>query len=574
MYKKKRVLCFIWRFNSMRLLLWIFGLSICPITCIWSIDYYQGADSCRDSKEKERTTAPKSPYRFLSDKKQSQGSTGTCSFHAGAVVLEALINLQQPSPEPVGISVVDAMEQLGHCSKKQIESAKTSPVKFLLDMRKKSSVRPYEKSVEQHYGELCTNEIHKISQPIPQNTVDNFLQLEGKVSELGQSNIPIPKYNIETWDLKEDDKPEKISEDLISYFNQEGALPLAFTTCMEDDKRSGVCLKPHAITLVGVRKVICSDGKFFYTGIFKNSWDRAVKMLNLTTVLNGMIKYKMGYSTVRPCKDAECLDPPILDTMKSTRLYHLADAGDLDGIKKIFKSGEDVNVPGSYGRTPLYCATSARNIEVARYLLTQGADLNIAASNGFTPLRDAALSGDLEGVRFLVENKADINKADSNGRTPLLNAVYSGNVEVVKYLLEKGADPNMLDNAGWTPLHYATAAGHLDIVTLLLENKAEINQADGQGITPLFKAMSASPEVLKYLLEHKADPNMQSNGWTPLNSAVAVGRLDIVTLLLDNKADINKADASGMTPLHYARNGGRQDIEKYLLDHGAKDGPP
>lgn len=38
-----------------------------------------------------------------------------------------------------------------------------------------------------------------------------------------------------------------------------------------------------------------------------------------------------------------------------------------------------------------------------------------------------------------------------------------------------------------TPLHYASAHNHPDVVTLLLENKSNINIQDDEGCTPLIK---------------------------------------------------------------------------------------
>lgn len=42
-----------------------------------------------------------------------------------------------------------------------------------------------------------------------------------------------------------------------------------------------------------------------------------------------------------------------------------------------------------------------------------------------------------------------------------------------------------------TPLHYASAHNHPDVVTLLLENKSNINIQDDEGCTPLIKVAMA-----------------------------------------------------------------------------------
>ncbi|CAG2188831.1 unnamed protein product [Mytilus edulis] len=48
-----------------------------------------------------------------------------------------------------------------------------------------------------------------------------------------------------------------------------------------------------------------------------------------------------------------------------------------------------------------------------------------------------------------------------------------------------------------------------------------------------------------------------------------MGRLDVVRCLLENKANINKANDHGTTPLSYACEVGHTDIEKLLLDKHA-----
>jgi len=47
---------------------------------------------------------------------------------------------------------------------------------------------------------------------------------------------------------------------------------------------------------------------------------------------------------------------------------------------------------------------------------------------------------------------------------------------------------NEPDDDVWTPLHYASFYGHLDVVSLLLQAKADVNAVDGKGGTALHLA--------------------------------------------------------------------------------------
>jgi ankyrin repeat protein len=56
---------------------------------------------------------------------------------------------------------------------------------------------------------------------------------------------------------------------------------------------------------------------------------------------------------------------------------------------------------------------------------------------------------------------------------------------------------------------------------------------------------------------------------TPLIKAAAYGRIEVVKLLLEKGADVNKHNEGGETPLHYAARHGHVKVMEILLDHGA-----
>ena len=63
----------------------------------------------------------------------------------------------------------------------------------------------------------------------------------------------------------------------------------------------------------------------------------------------------------------------------------------------------------------------------------------------------------------------------------LTNAVTQGDLNQVRTILNENHDlVFQRDETGATPLHYATLRGHREIVKLLLDCGAEINKADSQ----------------------------------------------------------------------------------------------
>ena len=82
------------------------------------------------------------------------------------------------------------------------------------------------------------------------------------------------------------------------------------------------------------------------------------------------------------------------------------------------------------------------------------------------------------------------------------------------------------------------------------------------------------PDVVKWLLNHGADPNPQGcRNRPPLIIAADYGHLEEVQILLEHNADIHIRNDSGMTPLHEAASGrpdrDQVDIMQVLLHHGA-----
>ena len=156
---------------------------------------------------------------------------------------------------------------------------------------------------------------------------------------------------------------------------------------------------------------------------------------------------------------------------RTPTLYEAAARGDVDVIQQHIANGADLNEPDSRGRTALGHAANAGRLEAVTLLAKSGANVN-APSADVPPLVIAALQRRADIVTVLVENAADVNAKDTSGRTTLIVAAENGQKEIVDLLVAKGADVNSRDNRGTTPLTAATRGRHSEVAQLLREHGA------------------------------------------------------------------------------------------------------
>jgi ankyrin repeat protein len=194
---------------------------------------------------------------------------------------------------------------------------------------------------------------------------------------------------------------------------------------------------------------------------------------------------------------------------------------------------------------------------------------------------------------LLKKNPSLATTTDKHGRSPLRAAVDAGFPAIADALVAAGAKWDietasafgktravaaLLKEKPWlvkppkTPLHYAAGGGHLEVVKLLLKHGAdpnlEIRSANGGSRTPLSNALgSASYEIAKFLCEHGSKLNVaidKSGGgfyWVLVH-------LDprFVKLYLEYKANPNERYKNGLTPLHITARWGDIDKARLLLD--------
>ncbi len=155
----------------------------------------------------------------------------------------------------------------------------------------------------------------------------------------------------------------------------------------------------------------------------------------------------------------------------------------------------------------------------------------------------------------------------------LIQAVYNNNYNKVQELVDQGANINIQDSSGDSLLHIAISYKDEKIAKYLIDKKINLEMKNKYGGTPLLWAIynSESPKVKKIvfmIIDAGANLETKNNfGYSALPWAVKKDNVDIVSYLVEKKADINSLDKQGMTPLELTNN---KDIIKILLNAGAK----
>jgi ankyrin repeat protein len=187
-------------------------------------------------------------------------------------------------------------------------------------------------------------------------------------------------------------------------------------------------------------------------------------------------------------------------------------------------------------------------------------------------LLKAARSGDIARVKTLLEADPRLLIArDPMGNTALIIAVNSGHETLADLLYDAGIEPG---------LHEAAAIGDAGRVCAALDrDPAHLDTDSPEGFTPLaLAAHFGHLEVMRLLIDRGADVNRVAThrlAVTPLHAALFGRQVDAARLLIERGADVTIARGgsgskrAGWTPLHYAAGMGFGALVQPLLARGA-----
>jgi len=180
-------------------------------------------------------------------------------------------------------------------------------------------------------------------------------------------------------------------------------------------------------------------------------------------------------------------------------------------------------------------------------LIRSGGNIDVVDSRGRSAVLIVTMQNNIEALRLLIELGADVDYYDKTksanviDQTAFLYAGANGRNKALLLLINAGAKPNIYNYYGGTALIPAAEKGHVRTVELLLKNsKVDVNHVNNLGWTALMEAV------------------VLSDG--------GVEQQQIVTLLLAYGADPSITDKEGITVLTHAQNRGYSAIVELLTN--------
>ena len=254
-------------------------------------------------------------------------------------------------------------------------------------------------------------------------------------------------------------------------------------------------------------------------------------------------------------------------TADEKALLAAAKSGDLGKASRLIKKGVNVNCGGKFKFPPYY-------------LREKVTPLMLAAEEGHIALIQLFLASGAE-----LEQTQESNEPGLSGRTALACACMADQPESAQVLLKAGANPNHRLSRQNTLFDWVCGKASIKMIKLLLRFGADPNVSCGKADNhALETAISRGrTEVVTLLLDHKADPNCgDADNETALMVAAGARNVEVVQALLTRGADVTSRTGSGYTALHRVvwslsrlesdsareRAAGLRII-KILLEHGA-----
>ena len=152
-------------------------------------------------------------------------------------------------------------------------------------------------------------------------------------------------------------------------------------------------------------------------------------------------------------------------------------------------------------------------------------------------LWDGVYKNNYKKIEEAFKEGADVNMKNDNGVWFFIVASGHGNARTVNVLLEKGIDVNITDDYNFnnnnTALSIAVINAKYDVVELLIEKGADINKENNKGDTPLIHAIISEDYKMVQLLLEHPYINIEHYVDTIFNQLRVVAEVTLIPYLIE-----------------------------------------
>ncbi|XP_016959263.2 transient receptor potential cation channel subfamily A member 1 isoform X1 [Drosophila biarmipes] len=349
-------------------------------------------------------------------------------------------------------------------------------------------------------------------------------------------------------------------EEMISFYDSEGNVPLHSAVHGGDIKAVELCLKSGA--------KISTQQHDLSTPVHLACAQGAIDIVKLM--------FEM-----QPMEKRLCLS--CTDVQKMTPLHCASMFDHPDIVSYLVAEGADINALDKEHRSPLLLAASRSGWKTVHLLIRLGACISVkdaAARNvlHFVIMNGGRLTDFAEQVancQTQAQLKLLLNEKDSMGCSPLHYASRDGHIRSLENLIRLGACINLKNNNNESPLHFAARYGRYNTVRQLLDSEKGsfiINESDGAGMTPLhISSQQGHTRVVQLLLNRGALLHRDHTGRNPLHLAAMSGYTETIELLHSVHSHLlDQVDKDGNTALHLATMENKPHAISVLMSMGCK----
>lgn len=250
----------------------------------------------------------------------------------------------------------------------------------------------------------------------------------------------------------------------------------------------------------------------------------------------------------------------------------------VDFIAKL--AAHKICLESNYGGLPVICQTARQaQADMFAELAKFGANLEATGESGATPLMIAAYNGHVPIIEILGVFNANMNARSNCGETAVYTAAHNGQAEVIIELDKWNANMDTPTHDGITPAIIATLQGHLHVIVTLIKCHANFDISYSNGVTPAFLAaqngqtaimvalinygvnfnlpftstadslhkfaslrgQEIADRMQQFIISKQATSTEQNICLTPCDIASIMGHTDIVQLLNEHKAALERA---------------------------------